>query len=117
MTELIACASNEKGALKHVQNVVEREEWSNIIIITSQEFDNKQFSKKTELIKIDLNKTLQELIEELTKTFKNKIKDTEVGLNLICGTGKEHMAILSALLKSGLGIRLVALTKEGRKEV
>ena len=117
MTDLIACASNEKGALKHLQNVVEREEWTNIFLITSQDLDTKTFSKKIELIKIDLNKTLQELIEELTKLFKHKIKDTEVGLNLICGTGKEHMAIISALLKSGVGIRLVALTKEGIKEV
>lgn len=117
MTDLVACVSNEKGTLKHLQNVIEREEWSQIILITTQDFDTKTFSKKTELIKIDLNKTLTEIIEELTKLFKYKIKDTEVGLNMICGTGKEHMAILSALLKSGLGIRLVALTKDGIKEV
>jgi hypothetical protein len=49
--------------------------------------------------------------------LKDKIKGTEVALNLVSGTGKEHMAILAALLKLGVGIRLVALTKEGFKEI
>ena len=75
MTDLVACASNEKGALKHLQNVVEREEWTNILLITSQDIDKKIFSKKIELVNIDQSKTLQELIEELTKLFKHKIKD------------------------------------------
>jgi len=34
-------------------------------------------------------------------------------LNIVSGDGREHMAIISALLQLGLGIRLVALTKEG----
>ena len=41
----------------------------------------------------------------------------ETAVNLISGDGKEHMALLSALLKLGVGIRLIALTKEGVKEV
>ena len=41
----------------------------------------------------------------------------EVGLNFISGTGKEHMALLSAVLKLGIGIRFFALTKDGVKEI
>ena len=51
---------------------------------------------------------------------ESKLKDKvngEIALNLISGTGKEHMAILSALLKLGVGIRLVALTKDGVEEL
>jgi len=33
------------------------------------------------------------------------------------GSGKEHMALLSALLKLGLGIRLVSFTNNGIKEL
>jgi len=38
-------------------------------------------------------------------------------VNIVSGDGKEHMALISALLKLGLGIRFVALTKEGIKEI
>ena len=50
-------------------------------------------------------------------TLKGKIKDPEVDVNFISGTGREHMALMSALLKLGVGIRLVAITKEGMEEI
>ena len=37
--------------------------------------------------------------------------------NFVSGMGKEHMALISALLKLGVGIRLMALTKNGIEEV
>jgi len=40
-----------------------------------------------------------------------------VALNLVSGNGKEHMAILSALLKLGIGVRLMAVTKDGVREL
>ena len=49
--------------------------------------------------------------------LSEKIVGTEVALNMISGTGKEHMALLSAVLKSGLGVRIVANTVEGMKEL
>ena len=42
---------------------------------------------------------------------------TEAAVNLISGNGKEHMAVISALMKLGLGIRLIALTPNGIKEI
>jgi len=60
---------------------------------------------------------LLELVEDIKKQLKDKISGTEVALNLVSGTGKEHMAILSAILKLGLGLRFIALTKDGVKEV
>ena len=49
--------------------------------------------------------------------LKGKIKDTEVEVNFISGAGKEHMAIMGALLKLGVGIRLMALTRDGVEEI
>ena len=54
---------------------------------------------------------------EISKNLKGKIKDTEVDVNFVSGTGREHMALIGALLKSGTGIRLKVLTKEGIEEV
>jgi hypothetical protein len=38
-------------------------------------------------------------------------------VNLISGTGKEHMAAISAVLKLGLAIRLVGVNEGGVIEV
>ncbi|MBS3159928.1 hypothetical protein J4436_04010 [Candidatus Woesearchaeota archaeon] len=55
--------------------------------------------------------------EEIIKNLKEKIKDTEVALNLYSGTGKEHMAILSAILKLGLSLRMIIPTKDNIEEI
>ncbi|MBR9691988.1 hypothetical protein GOV06_04320 [Candidatus Woesearchaeota archaeon] len=118
MTSLIACLSSGKGTWAHLSKVIEGQEWDNIFLITD-DFGVKNFSteKKVEYIIIDSNKFLSEIIKDIQAQLENKIADTEVALNLISGTGKEHMAILSAVLKLGLGIRQVALTPDGVKEV
>ena len=56
-------------------------------------------------------------LARIAVTKATKIKDSEVAVNFVSGTGKEHMALLSALLKLGIGIRLLALTKEGVTEI
>jgi len=118
MTDLVACLSTGKGTWTHVKGVISGCEWDKIFLITN-EFGREKFSseKKIELLVVDSNKPLLELIEDIKKQLKDKISGTEVALNLVSGTGKEHMAILSAVLKLGFGVRLVALTKEGVKEV
>jgi len=118
MTDLIVCLSIGKGTWTHVKGVISGCEWDNIFLITN-EFGREKFSseKKVELLVVDSNKQLLELVEDIKKQLKDKISGTEVALNLVSGTGKEHMAILSAVLKLGFGVRLVALTKEGVKEV
>jgi len=118
MTDLIACLSTGKGTWTHVKGVISGCEWENIFLITN-EFGKEKFSseKKVEFIVVDSSKPLLELVEDIKKQLKDKISGTEVALNLVSGTGKEHMAILSAILKLGLGLRFIALTKDGVKEV
>lgn len=118
MTELIACLSTGKGTWGHVNRLMQDQEWDKIILITN-EFGKENFTpeKPAEFIIIDANKGLKEIRDELEKKLKEKIKGTEVAINMISGTGKEHMALLSAVLKLGVGLRLVALTKEGIEEV
>jgi hypothetical protein len=118
MTDLVACVSIGEGTWGHVARLIEGQEWSNIFLISNQ-FGKENFKveKPVKFILIDSKKTLPELIQDIKKELEGKINDIEVAVNLISGTGKEHMAILSALLKLGLGVRLIALTKEGIKEV
>ncbi len=49
------------------------------------------------------------LVEQLRKQLEGKISDFEVGLNLVSGTGKEHMVVLEAVLELGLNFRLITV--------
>lgn len=118
MTELIACFSAGEATRKHVIRLIQSEQWEKVIILT----DIKTKSEipnlpNTEIITISPEHFLPELTEDIKNSLKNKIIGPEVAINFISGTGKEHMALLSALLKLGLGIRLVALTTEGVREI
>jgi hypothetical protein len=118
MTDLVVCIGEGKGTWGHVQKVIEDMEWGSIYVVTNK-FGAEKFTskKKFEFILIDENKRLTELVEDIRKQIHGKIKDFEVGVNFISGNGKEHMAAMSALLKEGFGIRLVALTFDGVKEL
>ena len=98
--------------------LIKEQEWDNIFLITN-EFGKENFQpkKQVEYILINANRFLPDLIEDIKAQLKEKVNPTDVAVNLISGSGKEHMAILSALLKLGLGIRLTALTTKGIKEV
>lgn len=118
MTDLVACLSTGKGTWGHVGRLIADQEWGKIILITN-EFGRENFTaeKPVELIVVDSRQGIKEIVNEIGSQLKGKISGTEVALNLVSGTGKEHMAIISALLKLGIGIRLMALTKDGIEEV
>lgn len=117
MTSLIASLGNEKATIAHVNEIIKRENWEKIILIAENKPAEIINKSNIEFIIINPNNMLSELAEDIRIKLKPKINDIEVAVNLISGSGKLHMAILSAVLKLGLGIRLVALTKEGIKEI
>lgn len=118
MAELIACLSTGKGTWGHVSRLIQDGNWEKVFLVTNA-FGRENFTseKESEFIVIDPNRGLEELRDDIYDHLKDKIKSAEVGLNLVSGTGKEHMALVSAVLKLGVGIRLVALTKEGVQEI
>jgi len=118
MTQLIACLSTGKGTWSHVSRLINEEAWDKVFLITNS-FGKENFTsaeKPVEFMEIDQNKPLIELRDDIKTHLKDKL-DGDVAVNLISGTGKEHMAIISALLQLGVGIRLIAHTKEGIKEI
>ena len=116
--ELIACLSTGKGTWGHVNRLLEDSKWDKVFLITN-DYGKENFSKndKTELIALNLNQGIKELRDDMMNNLKDKIKGTEVAVNVISGTGREHMALMAALLKLGVGFRLVALTKDGVEEI
>ncbi len=118
MPTLIANLSIGKGTWGHVGRLIEDSSWDKVILITN-DYGRENFTKndRSEFIVVKSNSGLRELRDEICEALKDKITDAEVGVNFISGSGREHMALIAALLKLGVGIRLVALTQEGIKEI
>ena len=111
--ELVVLLSSGKGTWAQVSGLMKHGEWEKIVVL-GDEFA-KQFTheKKFEFIKIDLSKKIKELRDEFSQKLKGKIEGMEVALSIASGDGKEHMALISALINLPVGIRFAALTKEG----
>ena len=111
--ELVALLSSGKGTWAQVSGLIKYGEWDKVIILGDDFAKDFKHDKQFEFIKIDLNKKIKELKDELLQKLKGKINGTEVALSIASGDGKEHMALISALINLPVGIRFAALTKEG----
>ena len=111
--ELVALLSKGEGTWAQVSGLIKHGEWDKIIILGDDFAKQFKHEKEFEFIKIELNKKIQELKEEFSKKLKGKINGTEVVLSIASGDGREHMALISALLNLPVGIRFAALTKDG----
>lgn len=113
LMELVALLSTGKGTWAQISGLLKYGEWDKIVLLGGEFAKTFTHEKEFEFIQIDLDKKLKELKEEFSKKLKGKFNGTEVALSLASGDGKEHMALISALLNLPVGIRFAALTKEG----
>ncbi|MCK5624671.1 hypothetical protein KAI04_02420 [Candidatus Pacearchaeota archaeon] len=111
--ELVALLSTGKGTWGQVSGLMTHGEWDNVILIGSDFAKDFKHDKKFEFIKVDLDKKLKDLKEDILQKLKGKINGTEAALSIASGDGKEHMALISALINLPVGIRFAALTKDG----
>ncbi|MEK6837372.1 MAG: hypothetical protein AABX69_01865 [Nanoarchaeota archaeon] len=121
MTELIACLGAGKGTWNEVAKLISAESWSNIFLITN-DFGKENFAQKFPTVKaafvvVDDFAPPQQLAEAIKKGLFGKIADTEVAVNMSSGSGNVHMALITALLQLGLGIRFVVPSEAGAKEL
>lgn len=118
--EFVALISSGKGSWGQVAGLVNRGSWDNTILIVNEfakaRISGFDFAKKTEMVVIDFDAPIKEVIENIKEKMRGKIKGIEVALSLASGEGKEHMALISALLQLPVGIKFVALTREGITE-
>ena len=111
--ELVALLSTGKGTWGQVAGLINKREWDNIFLIGTEFAKKFTTDKRHEFIQIKDNSKIVDLKADLMKKLKNKFKGTEVALSIASGDGKEHMALISALLSLPVGIRFVVLTTEG----
>jgi len=111
--ELVALLSSGKGTWGQVSGLMKQGEWDRIILVGDAFSKNFTSEKKFEFIQIDFTKGLKELQKELSEKLKGKFDGMETALSIASGTGKEHMALISALINLPVGIKFTALTKDG----
>ncbi|MAG40086.1 hypothetical protein CMI41_03900 [Candidatus Pacearchaeota archaeon] len=118
MTTLVALLSTGKGSWGQVAGLVKKGEWEKIILLGPA--FAKEFTMPGEtfdFIEFDPNKSLVQLKKELLSKLKPKLDTLDFGaetaLSIASGNGKEHMALISALLSVPVGVRFTALTKDG----
>jgi len=117
--KLIACLSTGKGTWGHVARLVTDGDWEEVFLITN-DFGEQNYKndKKAKMVLIDHGKGITEMREDIITKLKGPLgSDVEVAVNLVSGDGKLHMALISALLQCGVGIKLMALTKDGINEI
>lgn len=111
--ELVALLSSGKGTWAQVAGLIKYGEWDKIILLGGEFSRQFKSEKESEFVMVDLNKKLKDLREEISQKLKGRINGTEVALSIASGDGKEHMALISALINLPVGIRFAALTKDG----
>ncbi len=110
--ELVALLGSDRETWGQITGLINKEEWEKIILIKTDE-TSFPVPENGEEIEIDSSKPLLEIKKDLMSKIKPKISGFEVALSIASGNGKEHMALISALLSLPVGIRFAVFTKNG----
>ncbi len=112
--ELVCFQGPDKENWAQINALIKRGEWEKVFVIKDKTAEEFSMDDKCSVININSDKPLLEIKQDIIEKLKTRIvKDFEVALSIASGTGKTHMALLSALLSIPVGIRLVAFTKNG----
>jgi hypothetical protein len=115
--ELVAILSSGKGTWGQVSGLMKKGEWEKIFILgPAYAKDFLVEGVSFDFVEYDADKPLVALKEDFLKKLRERLNldgFSEVAVSLSSGSGKEHMALLSALLSVPVGIRFTALTKDG----
>ena len=115
MGQFIGLLSTEKGSWTEVAKLINKSEFDEIFILTNSlgksSFQNLPKKKKLEVFVFDFNKPIDVLTKDFAKALKGELNFGEIAINIASGNGKEHMAIICALMNLGAGIRFVTLDK------
>ena len=119
MTSLVACLSTGKGTWASVSRLLQVGSWDKVYLLTN-DFGIQNFQKdaKTELLVINENVDLSVLRDQIKALLHQKLQgEMDVAVHFVSGSGKEHMALVAALIQLGVGIRLVDVGKNGLEEL
>ncbi len=114
---LVALLSKGEGSWGQVAGLIKRGNWEKVILVGDKFAKNFNVENTNyEFVEVDLGKPITLLKKEMIEKIKPKLSEdfvSEVALSIASGDGKEHMALISALLSIPVGVRFSILTKEG----
>lgn len=111
--ELVATVGLDKESWGQVTGLMNHGTWDRIVLIKNKLALDFPVPEGVEAIFIDTAQPLTEIKAYLVEKLKTMLSEFDACVSIASGTGKEHMALISALLAIPTGIRLVAFTKKG----
>ena len=112
--ELVAFVGKDKENWGQITALINRFDCEKVFLVKDLNAENFPTNDKCELIEIDSTKALSSLTKDIQEGLKKSLsRDFEVALSIASGSGKEHMALISALLNIPMGIKFIAYTKQG----
>lgn len=115
MAQLVVFLSTGKGTWAEAASLINKPEFEEVFILTNF-FGKDKFTnlpeKKVEIFVFDFDKDICSLVTDMHHALKEHIKFGDVAVNMSSGSGKEHMALFSAMIKLGIGIRLVTVCND-----
>ena len=115
--EFVAFVGSDKENWGQVIALLKRVETKKKILVINKNVEGFP-EENVEVIKIDCEQPILKLKKDLMEKLKKVLTgDFEVTLSLASGNGKEHMALIGALLSIPVGIKIVAYTKEGVQSI
>ncbi len=109
MTDLVACLGAGKGTWGGVLKLINSGKFQKIHLIVNQwTRDNLKMQRDNlNLVLINSDDKTAKIRDAIIAQLKGKIGDFEVAVNLDSGLGKEHTALITALVKLGLAFRFI----------
>jgi len=111
--ELVALISTGKGSWGLINSLINKEEWDKIILVGEEYAKKFSPSKKSEFVVVNFNQDVEKVKKEIMEKLRSKLQGIEVALCIDSGSGKEHIALISALINIPVGIKFVTLTETG----
>lgn len=111
--ELLCLLSSGEGTWAQVSGLMSHGDWDKVVLVGDDLAKSFSHEKPFEFIKVNLDQKLKDLKEDLSSKLKGKFSGLEVSVSIASGNGKEHMALISALINLPMGVRFVALTRDG----
>ncbi len=111
--ELVAFLGKDKESWGQISALVNKGKWDKVVMVKTKDAEDSILDD-FDTIKINTDLPISLLKEDMLNKLKGKLSgEFEVALSIASGNGKEHMALISALLSIPVGIKLVAYTKDG----
>jgi hypothetical protein len=119
MTDLIACLGTGKGTWTGVLKLANRQEFERVFLVASPWTKEtlKMNKNNISFVMINSDDKTSAIRDSIIKQLEGKVKDFEVAVNIDSGTGKEHTALVTALIKLGLALRFVVCEGDSMEEV